>query len=147
MRFRLTSRFPLALAAILTATCGPGGSLLPPCERVRAQLTARTVDGAATIAAVTITGSCYLGSTCHPSATTPCATVLILGSPGSPCSLTFMSPDGRSVSATASVVVTGPTYRCRDDSGMIYNVGYGHFEPAEIVVDFSTAPPADAGVD
>ena len=151
MRFRLfLSRVPVALAAgdILLAACGGGRQIpLPVCEQSTALLTARTADGAATIAAVDITGNCQVVPSCAPSTATPCATVLIQGFLTNGCSLTFVSLDGRSVSATVSVVPTGPTYQCRDDLGAIHAAGFARFEPHEIVIDFSTATPADAGTD
>src|SRR5262245_55345148 len=125
--------------------CGSSNRTYPLCEQGTASLIARTVDGAATIAAVTTTGNCQVTAVCVPSTTTPCATVSIVGYGATTCTATFVSVDGRSISATASVTANGPSYQCRDGSGMIHTAGYSHFEPASIDVDFSAAGPGDGG--
>jgi hypothetical protein len=149
---RPSTIFVLLLLGAAGGSCHSSGSKeLPACEGPFASLRARTVDGQRTIAAVELSpkGECTVGSGCSPAVNggdagseAPCAEVSIVARGASThCAMTFVSMDGRSFSADASVrKQEGSDYQCRNGP-YTYTAYAVAFDPREITVDFAQGSP------
>jgi len=136
----------VTVMVLALASCEADQKQLAPCEFVPLMLRVRTADGAATIAEVIAFDGCSVSPSCVPSPVAPCAEVNILGNAAA-CRLTFVSVDGRKVSAYAAVENSGSPYQCLAGNGQVLTVRNNRFEPSMIDIDFSIALPGDAGAD
>ena len=95
------------VAIVVLAACDGTSATPPTCEQGAATVTARTVDGFATIASVELVsqgGTCALGPRCTPRMEAPCEEVSITGFPiGVTCMFTFTSTTGVTMSAKATL--------------------------------------------
>ena len=151
----MTARAGLtSLVPLLIAGCGGSAKPLPICEQGTGVLSAKTVDGAATIARVNVqpplcnvTSGCDPGSGASDASPMLCAEVALFCFIGSSSiDFTFVSATGQSVSATATSVQSGPPFQCTNGGETITAFNEA-LQPTSVDIDFSKGVPADGSPD